>query len=166
MFKTQREERELLMRPVYKKTTFFMIVSAIFLFLAGCASKEIDTSTLMDDIVFEVIDITSISNNETDVRIKLTNNSPYKIVQNTVLYLLIETSFDSNETPRSASFMANGNQLNIDPKESVELTVSYPSTIFEQESEVPLFISDRVHFVGYFDTLSEHTRFEFIKELN
>ena len=135
-----------------------------FLFLTGCADKEIDTSTLMDDITFEVVEVSPAINNQTDVMITMTNNSPYKIVQNTVLYLLIETNFDSNETPRSASFLTNGNQLNIGPGESVELTASYPSNIFKKDSDKPLVVSDRIQFVGYFNRLSDNMQYGFIKD--
>ena len=67
----------------YKKVTLFMITLASFFFLVGCTEKKIDTSTLMDDIIFEAVELAPIGNNETNVMIKMTNNSEYKIIQNT-----------------------------------------------------------------------------------
>src|SRR5699024_1448167 len=107
-----------MMKSTYKKIKIILITMTFFLFLAGCADKEIDTSTLMDDITFEAIEVGPAVNNQTDVMITMTNNSPYKIVQNTVLYLLINPFSESGETNRSAGYLANGNQLNIDPGES------------------------------------------------
>lgn len=146
-----------------------MMTVASFFFLVGCMDKKIDTSTLMDDITFEVISITPGSNTDLEATITMTNNSEYKIVQNTVLYSIAPTSLDSNdsnETTSPLSFMAQGNKLNIKPGESVDLVVSYPNDILQNDSEESLLMSEMIHFVGYFDKLDDNTRLEFIKSLS
>lgn len=156
----------------YKKVTLFMLTLASFFFLVGCMDKKIDTSTLMDDIAFEVVSINPGLNTDLDVTITMTNNSEYKIVQNAVLYSLTPTSLDSldsndlNETTSPFSFMAQGNKLNIKPGESVDLVVSYPNDILQKDFEEPLLMSEMIHFVGYFDKLDDDTRLEFIKSLS
>lgn len=148
------------------KYLLFIIVLLDLILLVGCKNDEIETSTLVDDLQFEVISITPGLNADTDITINMTNNSKYKIVQNTVLYSIRRTSFEDNEILISCTQMSKNNELNINPGESIDLVFSYPSSILKKEFEDSTFTSEFIHFVGYFDELDEKTRFEFIKSLS
>jgi uncharacterized protein YcfL len=142
-----------------------ILLFSLFL-LSGCSSKEIDLAELMNDITFKAISVSPEINGQQDLTIQMENNSDYTIVQNTVLYSLVHTSYEINNPIRTVNLLVNHNKLDIEPGESVELTVTYPKNTLHEEFEEATFVSENVQFIRYVDKLSDETRVEFIKSLN
>jgi len=142
----------------------FIIVLFCFI-LSGCIPKFDQTeSGIMDDITFELISKNINPTTRIEYIIKLTNNSDYTIVQNSVLFGFINDPEEQGETTNPFRVLAASNQLNIKPGESVELSVSFPPTFYKKFTESEVRIAN-IYIVGYVNHLKEENRFEFTTSL-
>lgn len=142
----------------------FIIVLFCFI-LSGCSPKFNQAeSGIMDDITFELISKNINPNTKIEYTIKLTNNSDYTIVQNSVLFGFINDPEEHGVTTNPFRLLAAGNQLNIKPSESVDLSFSFSPAFYKEFTESEVRIAN-IYIVGYVNHLKEENRFEFTTSL-
>ncbi|MFJ7954378.1 hypothetical protein ACIQZG_23015 [Lysinibacillus sp. NPDC096418] len=147
------------------RKNLFVLTVILLLLLSGCIPKFDQTeSGIMDDITFELISKNINPITRIEYIIKLNNNSYYTIVQNSVLFGFINDPEEHGETTNPFRVLAAGNQLNIKPGESVELSVSFSPTFYKEFTESEERIAN-INIVGYANHLKEENRFEFTTSL-
>lgn len=124
-----------------------------------------NTEDIVDKISFELIDKDIDLNTDINYKIKLTNNTNYKIVGSNILFSYIKKATENGHTGNPFMVLADNTKAIIKPNESITLNVSFPADFYKQFTDYELSKAN-IHIVGYLKQIKDSNKIYITKSLN
>ena len=142
-----------------KRKLFLVILSILIIVLAGCSKQPEKTvdSKILDKIEIKVLSVSKLPEGN-GYSLKLINSSPYLIKQNSV-YISYPIKNGNGLSLNKCKVEANGNKLDIKPKEEVILNVLMNNENFQDNKMLDTENPD-IQIEGYINEVKEINHFE------